>query len=77
MSGSQSRAQTRQPSSFSQQLWLWMFTLSITFLLLLGWAFLYLEPGTPSYVIGQVSAIVLSVTVVGTGIALYSDWEPF
>ncbi|WP_459807958.1 hypothetical protein [Halopiger thermotolerans] len=73
MSGSHSH----QPSSFSQQIWLWMFALSVTFLLVLGWAFLHLEPGTPSYVIGQVSAIALSVTAVGTGLVLYSDWQPF
>ncbi|WP_148263648.1 hypothetical protein [Halopiger xanaduensis] len=74
---SRSTSHARQPSSYSQQLWLWMFTLSVGFLLLLGWSFLYLEPGTASYVIGQVSAAVLAVTAVGTGIALYSDWEPF
>lgn len=67
----------RRPSSFSHQIWIGMFTVSLAFLLLLGWSFLYLEPGTPSYVIGQVSAIGLTVTLVGTTIALYSGWEPF
>lgn len=66
-----------RPSSFSQQLWLWMFTLSVAMLLLLGWSFLYLEPGTPSYVIGQVSAIGLVATFVGTLLALRSGWQPF
>lgn len=67
----------RRPTSFSQQIWLWMFTFSVTMLVVLGWAFLYLEPGTPSYVIGQVSAIALSMTVLGTLIALYIGWQPF
>lgn len=68
---------SNRPSSFSHQLWLWLFTLSATFLLLLGWSFLHLEPGTPSYVIGQVSAIVLGITLLGAGVALFSDWQPF
>lgn len=54
-----------------------MFTLSVAMLLLLGWSFLHLEPGTPSYVIGQVGAIGLGVTLVGTLIALVSGWQPF
>ncbi|WP_459885879.1 hypothetical protein [Halostagnicola bangensis] len=51
--------------------------MSVTMLLVLGWAFLHLEPGTPSYVISQVSAIVLGLTLLGTVIALYSNWKPF
>lgn len=54
-----------------------MFSLSIAMLALLGWSFLHLEPGTPSYVISQVSAIVLATTALGTGIALFSNWRPF
>ncbi|WP_247004268.1 hypothetical protein [Halosolutus gelatinilyticus] len=71
---------TRPParsSSFSNQLWIWLLALSTAMLLLLGWSFLYLEPETASYVIGQVSAIVLVVTILGTLVALRSDWEPF
>lgn len=64
-------------SSFSNQLWIWLLALSTAMLLLLGWSFLYLEPGTASYVIAQVSAIVLIVTAVGALVALRSDWEPF
>lgn len=64
-------------SSFSSQLWIWMLAFSTALLLLLGWSFLHLEPGTPSYVIGQVSAIVLGVTILGTLVALRSDWDPF
>lgn len=67
----------RRPSSHSQQLWLSILTVNVALLLLLGWAFLYLEPATPSYVIGQVSAVVLGVTVVGVLIALFSDWTPY
>lgn len=67
----------RRPSSHSQQLWLSILAIDIVLLLLLGWSFLYLEPATPSYVIGQVSTIMLGVTIVGVLIALYSDWAPF
>ncbi|WP_137288423.1 hypothetical protein [Natronorubrum halophilum] len=71
---------TRPParsSSFSNQLWIWLLALSTAMLLLLGWSFLYLEPGTASYVIGQVGATVLVVTILGAFVALRSDWEPF
>lgn len=54
-----------------------MFSLSIAMLALLAWSFLYLEPGTASYVISQVGAIVLTTTAVGTGIVLFSNWRPF
>ena len=67
----------RRPTSFSQQLWLAIFFINVMMLLLLGWSFIYLEPGTPSYVIGQVSLIVVSVTILGSLTALYSGWEPF
>lgn len=64
-------------TSFTGQIWIWMLSLSVAMLALLGWSFLHLEPGTPSYVIGQVSAIVLGVIVIGTLIALLSSWRPF
>lgn len=67
----------RRPTSFSQQLWLAIFFLNVTMLLLLGWSFLYLEAGTPSYVIAQASTGIVLVTILGTLIALYSDWNPF
>ncbi|WP_263019695.1 hypothetical protein [Natronobiforma cellulositropha] len=54
-----------------------MFALSAAMLALLGWSFLYLDPGTPSYVIAQFTAIVLVAMVVGTGVALFSGWTPF
>ncbi|MFC6906624.1 hypothetical protein [Halalkalicoccus tibetensis] len=67
----------RRPSSLSHQIWLSILAVSIAMLLLLGWSFLHLEPGTPSYVIGQVSAVVVVVTILGTLLALTSDWVPF
>lgn len=70
-------AMARRPSSLSHQIWLSILAVSIAMLLLLGWSFLYLEPGTPSYVIGQVSAVVVAVTILGTLLALTSDWVPF
>ncbi|UPM44199.1 hypothetical protein [Halocatena salina] len=68
---------SHRPSSLSHQLWLSIFAVSVAMLLLLGWSFIYLEPGTPSYVIGQVSAAIVIVTTLGTLIALSSDWAPF
>lgn len=67
----------RSPASLSQQLWISMFAISIVMLVALGWSFLHLEPGTASYAISQVSAIVVGVTAVGTFIALFSGWKPF
>lgn len=67
----------RRPSSLSHQLWLSIFAVSIAMLLLLGWSFIYLEPGTPSYVIGQVSAAIVIATTLGTLLVLSSDWVPF
>ncbi|TYT63363.1 hypothetical protein [Natrialba swarupiae] len=66
-----------RPSSFSHQIWIGLFTMSVVLLLLLGWSFLHLEQGTPSYVIGQVSLIVLSITLIGTLLAMFSGWQPF
>ncbi|GAB6878180.1 hypothetical protein JCM17823_04540 [Halorubrum gandharaense] len=68
---------SRPPASQSHQLWLMLFAGSVAMLVLLGWSFLYLEPGTASYVIGQVSAGVLLVTIIGSATALFSGWEPF
>jgi hypothetical protein len=67
----------RRPRSHSQQLWLSILAVNSGLLLLLGWAFLYLDPGTPSYIIGQVSAVVLGVTILGVVVVLYSSWTPF
>lgn len=67
----------RRPSSFSHQLWISLFAINVVLLLLLGWSFLYLEPGTASYVIGQVSAIIVVATTIGTLLALVSGWQPF
>lgn len=72
-----SSSPSRRSSSFSGQIWIWMFSLSIAMLAVLAWSFLYLEPGTASYVISQVGAIVLGTTAVGTGIVLFSNWRPF
>lgn len=68
---------SRQPSSQSQQLWVVLFTTSVAMLVLLGWSFLYIEAGTASYVIGQVTAVVLVVTALGSGVVLRTGWEPF
>lgn len=67
----------RSPASLSQQLWLSLLAVSVAMLALLGWSFLYLESGTAAYAIGQVSAIVVGMTLVGSLLALLSGWKPF
>jgi len=66
-----------QTSSLSRQLWYAIFTVNITLLGLLAWSFLYIEPGTSSYVIGQISTVILLCCLVGVLLALRSGWEPF
>lgn len=67
----------RSPASMSQQLWMTLLAVSAAMLALLAWSFLHLEPGSASYAIGQVSTIVVSVTIVGSLLALLSGWKPF
>ncbi|MFC4990295.1 hypothetical protein [Saliphagus infecundisoli] len=67
----------RSPASMSQQLWMSLLAVSAAMLALLGWSFLHLEPGTSSYAIGQVSAIIVGTTLVGSLLALLSGWKPF
>jgi hypothetical protein len=49
----------------------------ILFLILLGLSFLLLEPGTESYVVGQLALVPVVVTLVLSSLVLYFDWTPF
>ncbi|GKZ15234.1 hypothetical protein [Haladaptatus sp. T7] len=51
--------------------------IDIFFLLLLGFSFLYLEPGTGSYVTATVTLIPIVLTFVMSVVVLYTEWEPF
>lgn len=51
--------------------------LDILFLLLLGFSFVYLEPGTGSYVTAQLTLIPTVLTLVGGLAVLYTGWDPF
>ncbi|WP_423747503.1 hypothetical protein V5735_23370 (plasmid) [Haladaptatus sp. SPP-AMP-3] len=51
--------------------------IDILFLLLLGFSFLYLEPGTGSYVTATVTLIPIVFTFVMSVVVLYTGWEPF
>lgn len=49
----------------------------ILFVILLGLSFLVLEPGTESYVVGQLALIPILLTLVLSSLVLYYDWTPF
>ncbi|MCO8244808.1 MULTISPECIES: hypothetical protein [unclassified Haladaptatus] len=51
--------------------------IDILFLLLLGFSFLYLEPGTGPYVTATVTLIPIVFTFVMSVVVLYTGWEPF
>lgn len=50
--------------------------IDILFLLLLGFSFLYLEPGTKSYVVGQITLVPIALTLLASVIVIYFDWNP-
>lgn len=51
--------------------------IDVLFLLLLGFSFLYLEPGTKSYVVGQLTLVPIVLTLVASIGVMYLDWNPF
>ncbi|GAA0237691.1 hypothetical protein ACFFQF_27930 [Haladaptatus pallidirubidus] len=51
--------------------------IDILFLLLLGFSFLYLEPGSGSYVTATITLVPIVLTFVGGVLILYTGWEPF
>lgn len=51
--------------------------IDILFLLLLGFSFLYLKPGTKSYVVGQITLVPVALTLLASVVVVYFDWDPF
>lgn len=51
--------------------------IDILFLLLLGFSFLYLEPGSGSYVVAQLTLVPVVLTFAASAVVLYTGWDPF
>lgn len=51
--------------------------IDVLFLLLLGFSFLYLDPGSRSYVIAQITLVPILLTFVASVVVLYTEWDPF
>lgn len=51
--------------------------LDILFFLLLGFSFLYLEPGTSAYVTAQLTLVPTVLTFVAAIVVVRTGWEPF
>lgn len=49
----------------------------LLFLLLLGFSFLYIEPGTGTYVIALVTVVPIALTFAASVVILYTGWDPF
>lgn len=54
-----------------------VFGLNVVFLALLGLAFIGIEPGSGSYVVGILALGVIVVTLLLTGTLIYIDWDGF
>lgn len=50
---------------------------SFLFLLLLGFSFAFLESGTGSYVVAQLTLIPVVFSLVASIAILYTGWDPF
>lgn len=51
--------------------------LDILVLVLLGFSFPFLEPGTGSYVVAQLTLVPTVLTLIGSIVVLYTGWDPF
>lgn len=54
-----------------------LFGIDVLFLLLLGFSFIYIEPGTGPFVVATLTLVPIGLTLVGSLIVLYTGWEPF
>lgn len=61
----------------NNQPWSWLVAADLTLLILLTWSFIYIDTGSASYVIAQISVAILLVTIVGLTAIIYIGWEPF
>lgn len=50
---------------------------NITLLLLLGASYPYLDRGTATYVIAQLSFVFIFLTMASVVVAMYFEWPPF
>lgn len=50
--------------------------IDILFALLLGFSFLYLEPGSGSYVVAQITLVPVVSTFVASVAIVYFEWDP-
>lgn len=50
---------------------------NILFLLLLGFSFAFIEPGTGSYVMAQLTLVPVVISLAASIAILYTGWEPF
>lgn len=51
--------------------------MNVLFLLLLGFSFLFLEPGSDSWVTAQMTLVPVVLGLVASIVVLYTGWEPF
>lgn len=51
--------------------------IDVLFLLLLGFSFLYIEPGSGSYVVASLTLVPTVLTFVLCVAVLYTGWDPF
>lgn len=54
-----------------------LFGIDVLFLLLLGFSFIYIEPGTGPFVVATLTLVPIVLTLVGSLAVLYTGWEPF
>ncbi|WP_459191466.1 hypothetical protein [Halosimplex sp. J119] len=54
-----------------------IFGADILFLLLLGFCFYFLEPGTAPYVVAQLTLVPTVLTLVASAVVIRTGWEPF
>lgn len=51
--------------------------IDLLFILLLAFSFSFLEPGTGSYVVAQLTLVPVLLTAVVSVLILYTGWSPF
>lgn len=51
--------------------------IDMLFLLLLGFSFLYIEPGSEPYVVAILTLVPTVFTLVMSVVVLYTGWDPF
>lgn len=51
--------------------------LDVLFLLLLGFSFLFVEPGSAAFVVAVLTVPPIVLTLIGSAVVLYTGWDPF